>query len=302
MERQATSTAQQGIEELFVDVSGARMHLLHAGTGRPLLLIHGLVGSSANWQGCIGALAQVAGVYAIDQINMGKSQRIAGLDAGLEATSDRVAATMTALGLATADIVGASHGGAVALMLAARHPERVRSLILFAPANPFSHAGDRLLRIYTAPLGRLTARLGPYLPARLQRWALGRMYGDPARIAEDCLPRYTDGLRVPGTMQHILAIVDGWFTDMAKLETVLPGVAQMPALLVWGDRDRAVDPASAAPLRSILRQSELRTVPGGGHVLFEEMPEESSRIMLDWLSRTAQMYPAANCGSQPACG
>ena len=75
LERQATSTAQQGIEELFVDVSGARMHVLHAGTGRPLLLIHGLVGSSENWRGCIGALAQVASVYVIDQINMGKIGR-----------------------------------------------------------------------------------------------------------------------------------------------------------------------------------------------------------------------------------
>ena len=302
MERQATTTEQQEIEGLFVDVSGARVHYLHAGTGSPLLLIHGLVGSSANWLGCIHALAQVGSVYAIDQINMGKSQRIAGLDAGLEATADRVAATMTALGLATADIVGSSHGGAVALMLAARHPERVRGLVLFAPANPFSHAGDFLVRAYTAPLGRLTATLGPYLPARLHLWALGRMYGDPARITQNCLQRYTGGLRIPGTMQHILAIVGCWFADMAKLEAALPSVAQVPALLVWGDRDRAVDPASAVPLQGVLRRSELRIVQGVGHIPYEEMPEESSRIMLDWLSRAAQTCPAATAVSHPACG
>ena len=139
---------EQRVEQSFIDVSGARMHVLHAGTGKPLLLIHGLVGSSANWLGNFDALTQIASVYAIDQINMGKSERIPGLDAGLEATTDRVAVAMTALGLAQADIVGASHGGAVALMLAARHPERVRSLILFAPANPFSHVGDTLVRFY----------------------------------------------------------------------------------------------------------------------------------------------------------
>ena len=87
------------------------------------------------------------------------------------------------------------------------------------------------------------------------------MYGDPARIAEGYLERYTDGLRIPGTMQHILAIVDCWFADMAKLEATLLRIAQVPTLLVWGDRDPAVDPASAAPLHSILRQSELRIVP-----------------------------------------
>ena len=269
----------------------------------PLLLIHGLVGSSANWLGCIHALAQVASVYAIDQINMGKSQRIAGLDAGLEATADRVAATMAALGLATADIVGSSHGGAVALMLAARHPERVRSLVLFAPANPFSHAGDFLVRAYTAPLGRVDGHAGAVssrAPATLGAGTHVRRSGTHhARAA--CSDTQAD-LRIPGTMQHILAIVGCWFADMAKLEAALPSVAQVPALLLWGDRDRAVDPASAVPLQGVLRRSELRIVQGGGHILFEEMPEESSRIMLDWLSRAAQTCPAATAVSQPACG
>ncbi len=288
MELSIAEIVPQEVEESSVDVQGARMHFLHAGSGSPIVLIHGLVGSSANWRGNIGALAQVADVYAIDQSNMGRSHRIPGLDASLEATADRIAAAMTALGLDAADIAGASHGGAVALTLAARHPERVRSLILFAPANPFSHVGDFLVRLYTTPPGRLIARLGPYLPRRFQRWALARMYGDPARIAEGYLERHTDGLRIPGTMQHILAIVDCWFADMAKLEATLLRIAQVPTLLVWGDRDPAVDPASAAPLHSILRQSELRIVPTGGHILFEELPEESNRIMLDWLRRRPQ--------------
>jgi hypothetical protein len=103
------------IESAFVAVERACMHYLHAGTGPPMLLIHGLVGSSANWRGNIAALAQAASVYAIDQLNMGRSQRIPGLDAGLEATADRIAAAMEALGLTQVDIVGHSHGGAVAL-------------------------------------------------------------------------------------------------------------------------------------------------------------------------------------------
>src|ERR1700733_8670553 len=119
---------RQGMEERFVDVLGARMHYLHAGSGRPMFLIHGLVGSSANWRKNILPLARHASVYAIDQANMGKSQRVAGLDPGFEATADRIAAMVTALGIEEADVVGHSHGGAIALMLAARHPKRVRRL------------------------------------------------------------------------------------------------------------------------------------------------------------------------------
>jgi pimeloyl-ACP methyl ester carboxylesterase len=283
----------QGFDDGYVSVQGARVHYLHAGSGRPMVLIHGLVGSAANWRRNIPALSGEASVYAVDLVNMGKSERVAGLDASLEATADRVAAFMEALGLAQADIVGHSHGGAVALMLAARHPRRVRSLILFAPVNPYSDLDHFLVRFYSTLPGRLLARAAPFVPARIQRYALERMYGDPSRIAEGSLAGYTDGLKVPGTVEHILAIVRGWFAGIERLKAVLPSVAAVPTLLVWGDRDGAVDASSAMQLQRILWQSELRILRGGGHVVFEEMPAESDRTMLEWLRREMVSNPRA---------
>ncbi len=261
------------------------MHYLHAGAGRPMLLIHGLVGSTSNWRRNIDALAQERSVYAIDLVNAGRSEQIAGLDAELAATANRVIATMDALGLDRADIAGHSQGGAVALMLAALHQERVRSLMLFAPVNPFCHFPDRLVRFYSSAPGRLLAKLATYVPRRLQLMVLGRMYGDPARIGKDCLKEYTDDLRVPGAIDHILLIVRNWFADMASLKAALPLVANIPTLLVWGDRDRAMSVASGKRLGDVMTAAELVVIPGGGHVVFEEMPEESNRVMLDWLRR-----------------
>jgi len=281
-------------KEAFVDVGGVRTHYLHAGSGRPLILIHGLVGSSSNWLKNIGSLAQNASVYAIDLINVGKSERISGLDPGLEATADRVAAVMEALGLEQADIVGHSHGGAVSLMLAARHPERVRSLILFAPANPFCDQPGPVIKLYTSLPGRLLAKCAPYLPRPIHLMALERMYGDPARVGEGCIEGYIHGLRMPGTVNHILAIVRCWFADMFRLKMALPLVANVPTLLLWGDRDRAMSVASGMRLNQELTASELIVLPGGGHVLFEEMPEESNRKMVDWLLRESYA-PAASC-------
>lgn len=282
-------------KEAYVDVLGARVHYLHAGTGRPMVLIHGLVGSSANWRRNINILAQQASVYALDLINMGKSQRIDNLNPSLEATADRVAAAMDALGIAEADIAGHSHGGAVSLMLGARHPKRVRSLLLFAAANPYSTLSDFLVRVYSTPWGAFAAAMVPYLPETLQRVGLERMYGDPARIPSGCLQGYMSGLRVRGTIPHIMTIVRGWFADMAKLEAALPQLASIPTLLVWGDRDRAVSLASGQKLNKELRESELVIVPGAGHVVFEELPEQSNRLMVEWLRRDsgAMLHPAA---------
>ncbi len=273
-----------GVQDFFVQVKGMRIHLQRSGEGPPLLLLHGLVGSARNWRQNVGFLSRYATVYAVDLFNMGESERVADLDAGLEATADSLSALLDALGLDRADVAGHSHGGAVAMMLAARHPQRVGKLVLFAPANPFCNFGEGLLRFYQRPLGMWFARRIPALPRRLKAIALGRMYGDPGRVAEGALDGYIGGLQIPGTIDHVLRIVAGWYDDMLALREALVELAEKPALLIWGDRDRAVGLGSARLLQQILTRSELLVVPGVGHIPFAEAPDECNRAMRAWLA------------------
>jgi pimeloyl-ACP methyl ester carboxylesterase len=249
-----------------------------------MLLIHGLVGSSRNWRNNIDALAQYASVYAIDLVNMGKSQRVGGVDPGLRAAADRIIAVMDALGLAEADIVAHSHGGAIALMVAALHPRRVRRLILFAPANPYCRSGDPIVRTYSTLWGGFLARLLPYSPTPIQRLALGEMLGGPDCV-DSCLQEVVDGLRNPVTLDHVLSIVRGWFSERDKLKVALSRVKRIPILLVWGARDLTVSLSSAAKLNRKLRGSELIVLPDAGHAVFEETPELANRMVLEWLGR-----------------
>src|SRR5215831_13148749 len=99
------------VEDLFIQVDGARVHYQKAGSGPALVLIHGLVGSARNWHRNIGELAHDATVYAIDLLNMGESDRVPGLDASLKATADIVARWMQAVGIEHADVAAVSHGG-----------------------------------------------------------------------------------------------------------------------------------------------------------------------------------------------
>lgn len=278
-------SSQPEIAEAFVDVASARLHYLHAGTGPPMLLIHGLVGSSRNWLNNINALAGSASVYALDLLNMGKSQRINGLDARLKPIAKRLVAMMDALGLASVDIVAHSHGGAVALMLAAMHPQRVRRLILFAPANPYSRSNDNLVRLYGSLLGGIALRMLPYLPAPIQRIALGKTHGGPDRVIDKCLQDYNEVLRNSGSVHHVLSILRCWFAERTRLRRALGRVAQVPTLLVWGNGDCTMSLSSGIRLHRRLRASELVVVPDRGHSVFEEAPEEANRIMLDWLGR-----------------
>ena len=269
------------VENSTVMVDGMRLHYCRAGHGPALVLVHGLVGSARNWEQNIEFLARYRTVYALDLANMGESERVAGIDPGLEASADRIAACMDAIGIAQADMAGHSHGGAVCMMLASRHPQKVRRLVLFAPANPFCELGRPLINFYQTPVGKFFARRLTRLPRMVQRVALGRMYGDPKRIHEGALEGYTDGINV-GMIEHVLGIVRMWATDMKLLRGVLNELAGLPTLLIWGDRDRAVGLQSGEVLANLLG-ARLLVIPGVGHLPFAETPEVCNRAVRDWL-------------------
>jgi pimeloyl-ACP methyl ester carboxylesterase len=109
------------------------------------------------------------------------------------------------------------------------------------------------------------------------------MYGDPTRVALGALEGYTDGLRVPGTIDHVLQVIQCWFVDMGLLRSALKNLTPKPTLLIWGDRDRAVGLNSAHHLQRMLPQSSLLVLPGVGHIPFEEMPDACNQAMRDWL-------------------
>jgi 4,5:9,10-diseco-3-hydroxy-5,9,17-trioxoandrosta-1(10),2-diene-4-oate hydrolase len=220
-------------------------------------------------------------LYALDLANMGESERVAGLDAGLEATADRVAQFMDALGIEAADIAGHSHGGAVVMMLAARHPERVRRLVLFAPANPFCELGRGLIQFYNTRMGRWFARRIPRLPRLAHHVAHRRMYVDKRRVTPDALRGYTDGLNRE-SVEHTLGILRRWWDDMGVLRGRLAEVARVPTLLIWGEQDFAVGVGSGRQLAAALG-ARLLVIPGVGHLPFAERPEVCNPAVREWL-------------------
>ncbi len=258
--------------EEFVRVQGARMRCLVTGDGPCMLLLHGLLGTADAWGPATQRLAASSTVYAPDALGIGGSDRVPNLDVSLTATAGRLIELMDSKGIVQADIVGTSHGGSVALMLASLHPERVRSLVLHAPANPFSDVADPLIRFYRTALGRWFAGRLPTVPASVQSLALGRMYGDASRIRSGSLERYIASLRIPGTVSYLLRILDRWEMDMAALQAALPGVRRVPTLLLWGDRDRAVSLRSGERLLEYFDRASLLVIPGAGHLPHEEVP------------------------------
>jgi pimeloyl-ACP methyl ester carboxylesterase len=162
---------------------------------------------------------------------------------------------------------------------------RVHRLMLSAPVNPWSRHGRLITRILaTRPASTLFRAVEPLL-GTTHNFFLRRMYGDVSRIKPGTLEGYSEPLKVPGTTDHLLSIVRSWQSGLRDIETVLPNIADVPTLLIWGGRDKAVFPESAEPLKAQFRNAELVVIPGAGHLPYEEVPEEFNRIVLDFLGR-----------------
>jgi 4,5:9,10-diseco-3-hydroxy-5,9,17-trioxoandrosta-1(10),2-diene-4-oate hydrolase len=273
------------IQRHSVQVDGHRMHYLKAGTGPDLILLHGLLGTASTWEPTLPGLAEESTIFAVDALGIGESERVLGIDATLEAQASRIVEFMDACGIRCADFLATSHGGAVALMLAARYPAQVRNLLLHAPANPFSRLADPLVRFYLSGLGIWFAHRVTGLPQPMQALALGRMYGDPTQLRDGSLGKYINSLRVPGTVAYVLSILRTWFDDMGKLELALQHIRQFPTLLLWGDRDRAVSLESAQQLQRCFDRVEFAELPGTGHLPYEECPETLARLVNSFLVR-----------------
>jgi pimeloyl-ACP methyl ester carboxylesterase len=261
------------------------MHCLAAGEGPELILLHGLLGTASTWELVVPGLALESTVYAVDALGIGESERVPGIDARLEAQAGRVVAFMDAQAIRSADFLTTSHGGAVALMVAAKYPDRVKRLILHAPANPFSRICDPLINFYLSGLGTWFAHRVAGLPGSMQALALGRMYGDPSHLQDGSLGKYIGSLRIPGTVDYVLAMLRTWFDDMAQLESALKSVRQFPTLILWGDRDRAVAIESAQDLQRHFDRVEFEVLPCVGHLPYEECPETLTRIVNSFLVR-----------------
>jgi len=284
------------IEEHWLDFPDGRMRYLKAGSGPALILIHGLMGYSFSWRFTTPALAPYATVYAIDNLGAGLSTANEGMDCSARATAARVLEFADALRITDFDLLGTSHGGGVAIMVAAvcaegraegraaRSDVRVKRLVLVAPINPWSPHGKRLAPFLGSPFGSRLFR------NTIERWRsldylwLRRLFGEGSKIPPDSLEGYRMPVGKNHAFHHAGRIIKNWTADLAELETALPKIRDYPTLLIWGTKDRAVDFQSAEPLRRNFRDARLVAFEGVGHLPYEEAPEDFNHALVAFLA------------------
>jgi pimeloyl-ACP methyl ester carboxylesterase len=259
-----------------VVVDGTRLAFHQMGQGPDVLLLHGGMGSAEDFERLFPLLAVGQRLTAVDRPGFGGSES-RGEDHTISGNARLIAGLVRALGLARPVVVGHSHGGGVALRLAADAPELVGGLVLLAPAAYPSPDPPALLdRVTALPvLGEgLAAWVGPLVAPRMIRDTLVASLGpDVGRVPPDFVTWRTELWTNP---RSLTTHARQNLTDPAELAALAPRYPELalPVVAMWCDEDPyeggALDTARLAG--ELPRARETRLV-GCGHYVQYGRPE-----------------------------
>jgi pimeloyl-ACP methyl ester carboxylesterase len=249
-------------------IDGTTFAFERAGTGPPLILVHGL-GGPAMWERVAPILAARFDVIIPHLPGFGESPpasrplTAAGQSALLAEFIDRSALTGITAG-------GISYGGEIAARLATLRPGRIASLNLICPTGT---------RRYPVPLrsGLVRATLRPILRRglvnpRIAEALSRRSFCDPGVRPNDLVSRYVEHLKLPGRIDALLdAIGEIWSGDR-WLSTALASLPP-PLTLIWGEADRTIPVSEAFVLHALRPDAKLIVIPACGHSVPLESPE-----------------------------
>lgn len=241
-------------------VDGIRTNYHDVGDGPPVLLIHGSgpgVTAWANWRLTMPALAKQFRVIAPDIVGFGETVRPQGFSYTMDAWVSHVLGLLDALGIERAHVVGNSFGGALALSLAIRAPQRVGRLVLMGSAGvPF-------------PITEGLDAVWGYAPSIANMRSLLDVFAFDRTLVSDELAklRYEASIR-PGYQESFAAMFPAprqrWVDALASPE---PAIRALPneTLIVHGREDRVIPLANSLRLAELIPRAQLHVFGQCGH-------------------------------------
>ncbi len=251
-------------------------HVLEAGRGEPVLLIHGGGSFACSFAPLMSALQKNFRVYAVDRPGCGLTDSFDYSEtATREHAVDFVTGVLDALDLPKATLVSNSMGGLWAMQFALAKPERVTRLVLLG--EPAGSAKE--ITIPPPP-----AKKPPTIEGVRAAYA-ARLVADIKRVPEEFLQVDLANKRMPG-------FAGSWNTLLKKFAKDPQGAYQLrpelknlrPAtLFIWGDKDKLGPPTLGEEMAKLAPKARCEVLRDAGHLPWLDQPEECNRLVLEFL-------------------
>jgi len=269
----------------FVDLPGGfHVHYQEKGDpGKPLLvLLHGFGDSFTTWEGWVHELEGKFHIISPDFPGHGLTRAPEGFQLAGDGLPDFVDAFAAKLALPKFAVAGNSMGGAAAWQLAARHPDRIDALILVDAAgfpNEKPPAEMPLaFKLLQYPIGRAVLRNIDNRP--LIDEGLKTDVFDKSLITPAIVDRWAEFQRAPG---HRAILIGVNFQAQTQATPDLLGTINVPTLVLHGDSDPLIEPASARKFQAAIPGAKLIMYPRVGHLPQIEIPQRSAADVAEFL-------------------
>jgi pimeloyl-ACP methyl ester carboxylesterase len=277
-------------EEWQIELHGRRVVYRVAGSGPPVVLIHGMLNSSSHWQSVAARLAGSYTVVAPDLIGHGDSAAPRG-DYSLGAHAASIRDLLVAIGIERASIVGHSLGGGVAMQFFYQFPQRVERIALISSGG-LGRDVSPMLR--TAALPGMSSLLALTINPRLLDgiWEGGRRLrarGISSGVYLQAIARALRPLQsadARGAFLHTLRSVIDVHGQRVSATDRLYLLDSIPTLIVWGERDNTIPIEHGRSAHRALPNSTFRTLPDVAHFPHLEDPEGLARLLAEFIQET----------------
>jgi pimeloyl-ACP methyl ester carboxylesterase len=266
-----------GLRPAVVTVDGVDWAYLVGGQGEPLVLVHGFGADKDHFGPLLGALSSRYRLIVPDLPGFGESSRKASLAYDIPSQVDRFEGFIHALGLEDFHLAGASMGGYLAAYYAADHPDKVKSLLLMAPAGVLPPTFGKLQQIYERE-GRILL-LYRSLPEfdDFMRLIFYRPPWLPTPIKRHLVERHSQAHAL--LLKILTDLVNG---GMGLLEGRLEQIA-CPTLVIWGREDQVLPVASLARFVAEIPRNRGEIIDNCGHVPYLEKRVQTISLYRDFM-------------------
>jgi pimeloyl-ACP methyl ester carboxylesterase len=277
-------------EEWQLDLHGHRVIYRTAGSGPPVVLIHGMVNSSRHWEAVALRLAADHTVIAPDLIGHGDSATPRG-DYSLGAHAASIRDLLAVIGIERATIVGHSLGGGVAMQFFYQFPQRVERMVLVSSGG-LGREVSPMLRGAALPgaAALLWLAAHPRVEAGLSQ--LGermRERGSGKGVYLQAIARALQPLQRPGARKAFLhtlrSVIDAQGQRVSARDRLYL-LGPIPTLIVWGERDNTIPLSHGRHAHRAIPHSRFETLPRAAHFPHLEDPEGLAAVLNDFLRTT----------------
>jgi pimeloyl-ACP methyl ester carboxylesterase len=281
---------ESAFEAWEVELHGHRAVYHAAGSGPPVVLIHGMVNSSRHWQDVAVRLADRHTVIAPDLIGHGDSATPRG-DYSLGAHAAAIRDLLAAIGVGPATVVGHSLGGGVAMQYFWQFPERVERLVLVSSGGLGPDVSP-MLRGAALPGASALIRLAA---GRRSMEALSGVAtrlehrGSKSAIYLRAVARAMRPLERPGSrkafVETLRSVIDVRGQRVSAVDRLYL-LGPVPSLIVWGERDRTIPLEHGRAAHAAIPGSRFVTLPRAAHFPHLEDPRGLANALRSFIDET----------------